>query len=684
MACGANVALGQLLDGFFLDEWNRFLAGVSELNPDQQRLAMAQRHEKALLPGETSTVSIPGWDEIIHLGPRYVPTQAERDAFYQASRTGTVPAISQDALTSLQYGQAVRERIRTSTQPGYSKAFGEIMTAVDNVQDFFSTLSTFGRVGVWGIEKGLNALAPGAAVELASAAGRAAASAAAEAAALAFDAALRAGLVAGEPVAAQLLGDEALRLAAQRASIAAAEKAAYQLAFRSALLGLGTRVALRLLPFVGWLLLAADLLNLLNLLGLLAMPAYALLCSGPAEALAAGVPAVVFKNALKRETWAMHALNPFSRQARAKRLAKAAKGVPGFGALLEVAQTTDQLFGYGISLGGIVGMGLEAMFGAVRASRGESVSVNTQGLTSSFTDPGRAIGTQAGKSLANAGAQLHQLLAGQTEGMTTAQLIMYQNASTVLATGPAVLGVQETFDDETHLKAFVAYAAAVSTLAPILRGTNWQELWPLLGQVELVPPGQPSQATRRWAVEAGVDLDAARGWWFADNRRTVTAQEYALHFAETVPAATRAFLEPRRNTTNGAFYGLLVNSIAEAMWLLLEEDPDFFRWELSTDARLISSLCEEGRLVNIAAGELALWRFWEDARAVITKNDATSLPLGMWELIAKRNNVQLIKLLPPGSPWPQQWYDWMLAQPGATRKELGFADDLPAAKPTAV
>jgi hypothetical protein len=672
------VALGHLLDSFFTDEWQRFTSGVAKLNPEQQRLALAQNHQKSLLPGETATVSIPGWDEIVHIGPRYQPTTAERAEYYQARRENRTPGISQDALTSLQYGSAVRERIRTSAQPGYSQAFGEILTAVDNVQDFFSTLSTLGRVGVWATERGLNALAPGAAVELASAAGRAAATAAAEAAALAFDANLRAGLAAGEAVAGRLLADEALRLGAQRATVAAAEKAAYQLAFRTALLGLGSRVALRLLPFVGWLLLAADLLNLLNLLGLLALPAYSLLCSGPQEALAAGVPAATFKGALKRETWKMHNLNPFSRQARAKRLAKAARGVPGFGALLEVAQTTDQLFGYGISLGGVVGVLMEGSFAAARVQRGESVRLDTTGLTSSFTDPGRATSTQFGKSMAQLGAELNQRLSSSTSQMTTADLVRLHQAARVMATAPAVLQVQETFDDETHLHTMIAYAAALSTLAPIMRGTGWQDVWADLGTVPVPIVGQPSDDSRAWAADAGVDLDASRGWWFDGNAKVTTAERYALHFAETIPRATRAFLEPRRNTANGALYGALVNEITEALWNFLEEEDDFLKWELSTDARLISSLTEGGRLVNVAVGELALWRMWEDARSVLEKNYATSLTTEMWDMIAKRNGVPLIKLLPPGSPWPQEWYDWMLAQPGATRKEVGFADDLPS------
>jgi len=671
--------LGQLLDGFFTDEWVRFTRGIAKLDPEQQRLAMLTLGQKSLMPGETATINIPGWDEVIKLGPRYQPTTAERSEYYAARRERRAPALSYDAKSSMDYSMALRERIRTSAQPGYAQAWGEILTAVDNVQDFFSTLTTLGRLGLWATEAGLNAFAPGASAAAAAEAGSAAARAAQQAVAASFERALLDAIARGEPVAAYLLGDEAALTLARRAAIEAAGKAAFQATFRSALLGLGTRAALRILPVVGWALLAADLLNLLSLLGMLAMPAYAALCKGPEDALAAGVPAAVFKQALKRETWTMHSLNPFSRTARASRLARAAGRLPGFSNLLEVAQTTENLFGYGLTLGGLTGMMMESAYAVQRASRGEATSVNFSGAAGSFTDPARAVSTPFGKGLAELGAALHGRLAGQMQTMTYADLVKNQQAARVMGTAPAILGTQETFDDETHLKAMVAYAGALSTLAPIMRGTNWQELAAELADVELTVAWPPSEEVQEWARELGYDLEATRRWWWPGAGPTVTGREYVERMAGAIPQATRDFFIPRRNTVEGAFYGLLVNQIAEAVWLFFEEDPEYIKWELTTQARLLSSLAEAGRLVNVRYGEAKIAKFWKDAGAVLEWSGETSLQAEQWDYIAKRNGTPLIRMLPPGSAWPPEWQAWLDA--GAPEPEAPATSSTPGTSP---
>jgi hypothetical protein len=660
--------LGQLLDSFFTEEWTRFTRGIAKLDPEQQRLAMLTTGQKSLMPGETATINIPGWDEIIKLGPRYQPNDAERSEYYAAAREKRASNLSADAKASMDYSAALRERIRTSAQPGYAQAWGEILTAVDNVQDFFSTVATFGRLGLWSVERGLNLAAPGASAAVAAEAGQVAARAAEQAAVSAFDRGLLDAVLKGEPITAFLLENEAARAAARLGAGELAGKAAYQAAFRSALLGLGSRTALRILPFVGWALLAADLLNILSLLGMLAMPAYAALCKGPSEALAAGVPAMVFQGALKRETWTMHNQNPFSRQARSARRVRAAGRLPSFTNLLEVFQTTENLFGYGLVLGGLVGTMMESAYAVQRASRGESTSLNFSGAIGSYTDPSRATATQAGKTIADLGAQLHQLVAPRLELMTPADLMMRQQAAQVLVTAPAILGVQETFDDETHLKAIIAYAAALSTLAPVMRGLPWQELAAELADAPLTAPWPPSPETLEWAAARGHNIEASRGWWWPGAPRTITGREYVDYHLAVVPQATRDFFIPRRNTVVGAFYGAVVNAVAEAVWLFLEDDQDFLKWQMTTDARLLSSLMEAGRLYNYVDGATKLWRMWQDARQVIEWHDATALLAPQWDHIAARHGVTLIKLLPPGSPWPQEWHDWIAAgapEPGA-------------------
>jgi hypothetical protein len=653
------MALGEMLDTFFTDEWVRFTRGLAKLDPEQQRLAMLQMGQKIRQPGETATVSIPGWDEVIKLGPRYQPTTAERKTYYDSLRSGTAPAISSEAKAAMDYSMAARERIRTSAQPGYASAFGEVLTAVDNVQDFFSTVATVGRLGIWGVERAFNAIAPGATAALASEAGAAAARAAQAAAFDTFETGLLAAIRRGEPVAAYLLGDELALAGARRAAVELAGEVAYKAAFRTALLGLGSRLVLRALPIVGWVLLASDLLNLLSLLGMLAMPAYAALCQGPAEALAAGVPAAVFKNGLKKETWKMANLNPFSRTARAARAARALGRLPSISNLLEVAQTTENLFGVGITLGGLTGMMMEGAYGIQLAASGQPVALNINSAAGAYNDPSRAIATPGGQGLATLGARLHQLMGDRVSSQSIAELVKNQQAAITLSQAPAILRVQETFDDETHLKVMVAYAAALSTLAPQLRGLDFQALQAEMASVELEAPWPPSVETLQWATAMGHDIESTRRWWWPGGERWCTGADYVEHNYREVIQATRDWFIPHRNTVEGAFYGGLINTITEAVWLMLEDDDEFLKWSLSTDARLLASLCEAGRMVNTLAGEDRLWSLWNLARNRIEKQGDTSLQASEWDKLACQAGVQLITMLPPGSPWPEEWAQWI-------------------------
>jgi len=649
------MALGQLLDSFFTEEWDRFRKGLAQLDPAQRELAMKARYQKALLPGESATISLPGWDDVIKLGPRYAPTAPERAEYYSALREQRAPRLSADAVASMAYSASVRERIRTSAQPGYAQAWGEILTAVDNVQDFFSSVSTLGRLSIWAGERAFNAFMPGLSAQLAAEAGRAAAREAGQLAFTSFERLLLDAVARGEPVAKFLLGDAAALTTARRAAVVAAEKAAFQIAFRSALLGLGSRLALRAVPIVGWAVLAADLLNTLNLLGMAAMAGYTLLCHGPQAALIAGVPVAVSKGAGKKNSWKSHLLSPYSRQGRATRAARSAGRLPGIGNLLELFQTTDNLFDYGITLGGLVGTVMETGFAAERFSRGEATTLNTSSLSGSYTDPARATQTAAGKQLFELGARFRQLMGPRLTGMDSAELMKNQAAATVLVTAPAVLRVQETFDDDTHLKALVAYAAALSTLAPVVRGTGWQAFAAELADVPIRPPGDPSPESLEWAAFYGYDLPAARGWWWEGRPAEATGAEYVKHHVPAIAEALRDWLTPRRNTVEGAFYGGMVNAVTEAVWLLLEEDPNYFRWELTTEARLLSSFVEAGRIINMTADPDKLWAMWQEAGKLLEATGATSLLAPDWDRLAAKYGVPIIRALPPDAPWPVEW-----------------------------
>jgi hypothetical protein len=90
----------------------------------------------------------------------------------------------------------------------------------------------------------------------------------------------------------------------------------------------------REIPGVGWVMLGADILNFFNMI------------SWATFAASGG----------KRKLENLAERNPFHKKAKARRAVKLKRTWPTFGEALEIAQTCDQLFGYGLCLGGLVGM----------------------------------------------------------------------------------------------------------------------------------------------------------------------------------------------------------------------------------------------------------------------------------------------------------------------------------------
>lgn len=101
---------------------------------------------------------------------------------------------------------------------------------------------------------------------------------------------------------------------------------------------LAVRIAPRLLGALvskmGWLLLGADILNAVNIISW-------------AGAMRGGCKGL-------HEAW--QEKNPFHAKAAARRTLKLKRRLLSFGEFLEVAQTTDQLFGVGLCLGGLMGL----------------------------------------------------------------------------------------------------------------------------------------------------------------------------------------------------------------------------------------------------------------------------------------------------------------------------------------
>lgn len=107
---------------------------------------------------------------------------------------------------------------------------------------------------------------------------------------------------------------------------------------------------------VGWIMTAADILNLvmaISRLGLQAKPG-------------------------KRAGDVVTDNNPFSKKAQVRRAKRMARTLPNAGEAIEILQTTDNVFGVGLCLGPIVGFVQDAAFGAIKYMSGEEVHINSE------------------------------------------------------------------------------------------------------------------------------------------------------------------------------------------------------------------------------------------------------------------------------------------------------------------
>jgi len=105
---------------------------------------------------------------------------------------------------------------------------------------------------------------------------------------------------------------------------------------------------------IGWLLTANDILNLIMTL------------SGM------GLAPRVRKMKMHGAT----SCNPFTKKARVRRARKISNWKPGKGDVIQALQTTDQIFGFGISLGPVVGLIQDMITGGARMAFGQPIKIN--------------------------------------------------------------------------------------------------------------------------------------------------------------------------------------------------------------------------------------------------------------------------------------------------------------------
>lgn len=206
-----------------------------------------------------------------------------------------------------------------------------------------------------------------------------------------------------------------------------------------------------LLGPVGWLFLAADIAGLI--LDLMRLPFTCL--------------------PIKRTLHGVADLNPFSKQSRTRRARKMRRLLPGKGELIELAQTTDNIWGIGLCLGPIIGFAYDSIAGTYRALAGQKVTF--------FKNP--------------PGQYKHEKQALRT-----------------LRDVQIAAALQEIMTEEEHLAMMLALSGAAAIVQPYI------QLWNPLDQVqglqyaEIRAPAPEYPTTLFVLEEKGIDPRDATGW----------------------------------------------------------------------------------------------------------------------------------------------------------------------------
>lgn len=279
------------------------------------------------------------------------------------------------------------------------------------------------------------------------------------------------------------------------------------------------RVAARIAPRVigrfltgpvGWIMTAADIIALLNLMS--HMP--------------------IGGKSNKRIGESCADKNPFSKKAKAKRARKLRRLAPSKGELLEIMQTTDNMFGIGISLGPIVGLIQDIAFGTAYTAMGKPVSVKLPIPDFKFTGQ---VALQALKSLA-----------------------------TTVFTG------QELTPSE-HRNIIIAGNLATQTAWSILQEWNPLDMVENINDVYIAAPRPTNPLTLEIFEEEGLNVDDYIGWPGV-GRKSATLTEI---METTQPAAMDSFTAyafSNRYNWDGFIAGCNANELAENMIALIEGD----------------------------------------------------------------------------------------------------------------
>src|SRR3989441_8884712 len=531
---------GETLSGFFYNEYQRFMKGLDNLTLAEREGLFKSSRRQLRDASKPRLVEIPGWDDVVHLGPRLPVTDEQRTEYWKAFQDKRAPNLGLDVVQEIERRRARAEAFARSPLDPYSQAYGEVHTALDNVQDFMGTLSILGHL----------------------------------------------------------------------------------------VLKYGSKIGLRFIPGLGAAVLAADVLTWSMFFAQLAFPAWQYFCNGPRAAMRAGLGTFLTHRAFKGGSGilARAATGGLSIALRRPISADAVNTV--IRAALVIPQTTDNLFGYGLSLGPIVGVTIGSSYALEARSRGVPVEVR-------FTPSAEHFWPHVRPRLRDA---------------ATSSLYDGMAAAAVFEQAALLLDSRSGATDQERLLTVAALLGAVGVLAHDWSGTGWQRELPRLAAFK---PAPARHAVDRvgWQefVAPGVKLPPPR-WpdtWGGEAFDTPAATS---DLVAAVAAGLDGLRKSRTVLPERAFVNMALNEAVEALWLFLTDDPAAFRVSLAPGWLALERMAAAGFIVHPGADEVRVQAMWNEARAKVENSKHALMTQAEWKQLADAHQVDYVVALPGELP----------------------------------
>jgi len=234
------------------------------------------------------------------------------------------------------------------------------------------------------------------------------------------------------------------------------------------------------------------------------------------------------KSSLARAT----STNPFSKEARVRRSSRLKRINISKGEIIEGLQTTNQIFGIGLSLGPIVGAMIEAFTGPFRALQGKKVRVK-------WPIP-----------------RFQQHVVDAMKGMTAVQVLN--------------IGGQE-LSAEDHMKSYAVANMATQMLWPVFKDYHPLDRIEGIENMILAPRVPTDPLTKLLFEEEGIDPMERAGFLHTKEKSAAVSELMDIGF-DYNPASFAEFAQLNKHTYTGLVGAQSVNDFAQNSLALIEGD----------------------------------------------------------------------------------------------------------------